>query len=40
MVLTPDGGLIKALFCPAGGWKMATITENVFIGGGVGVGVF
>jgi hypothetical protein len=29
---TPGGGLIGALFCPAGGWKMATIAEIVFIG--------
>ncbi|MBB4519421.1 hypothetical protein [Paraburkholderia fungorum] len=30
---TPGGGLIGALFCPAGDWKMATIAEIVFIGG-------
>ncbi|WP_406868692.1 hypothetical protein [Paraburkholderia fungorum] len=29
---TPGGGLIGALFCPAGDWKMATIAEIVFIG--------
>ncbi|NYH14659.1 hypothetical protein [Paraburkholderia bryophila] len=27
MFFTPDGGLIGALFCPAGDWKMATIAE-------------
>ncbi|MFM0643816.1 hypothetical protein PQR14_05765 [Paraburkholderia bryophila] len=31
MFFTPDGGLIGALFCPAGDWKMATITEFLLI---------
>ncbi|WP_146749812.1 hypothetical protein [Paraburkholderia bryophila] len=31
MFFTPDGGLIGALFCPAGDWKMATIAEFLLI---------
>ncbi|MGF6902300.1 hypothetical protein [Paraburkholderia sp. GAS348] len=39
---TPGGGLIGALFCPASGWKMATIAEIVFIRffGGIQISIF
>ncbi|HZZ03660.1 hypothetical protein [Paraburkholderia sp.] len=37
---TPGGGLIGALFCPAGDWKMATIAEIVLFGVGVGFWFF